>query len=99
MIRSISYSRYFMIPTPMPAGRATTPTSSRFDTAVEPTTLPSGPTHKVTAAPQASHFSCWRRSPVARRQLSTWWPANDSQIAPMARYTMGVRRVTQPLSR
>jgi hypothetical protein len=23
-------------------------------------------------APLASHFSCWRRSPVARRQLSSW---------------------------
>ena len=26
----------------------------------------------VTAAPLASHFSCWRRSPEERRQLSTW---------------------------
>ena len=35
----------------------------------------------LTAAPLASHFSCWRRSPVARRQLSTWraMKAIDSQ--------------------
>jgi hypothetical protein len=26
----------------------------------------------VTTAPLASHFSCWRRSPEERRNLSTW---------------------------
>jgi hypothetical protein len=35
---------------------------------------------RAIAAPLASHFSCWRRSPVDRRQLSTWWATNDSQM-------------------
>ena len=26
----------------------------------------------LTVAPLASHFSCWRRSPLARRQLNAW---------------------------
>lgn len=34
----------------------------------------------VTAAPEASHLSCWRCSPVACRQLSTWWATKDIQI-------------------
>ena len=35
MIRSMSYSRYFKIPTPMLTGRATTPTSKSRDTTFE----------------------------------------------------------------
>ena len=33
------------------------------------------------AAPLISHFSCWRRSPDERRQLSTCAATNDSQKA------------------
>ena len=32
-----------------------------------------------TAAPLISHFCCWRRSPSARRQDSTWRATNTSQ--------------------
>jgi predicted transposase YbfD/YdcC len=41
----------------------------------------------ATAAPHASHFSCWRRSPDARRQLSTWRATNDSPIPTIATRT------------
>src|SRR5271165_3957422 len=34
-----------------------------------------------TAAPLISHFSCWRRSPDERLQLSTCATTNDSQKA------------------
>jgi hypothetical protein len=33
----------------------------------------------ATAAPLASHFSCWRRSPDERRQLSAWRPMKASE--------------------
>jgi hypothetical protein len=32
-------------------------------------------------APAISHFSCWRRCPLDRRQLRTWATTNDSQNA------------------
>jgi hypothetical protein len=77
MSRSISYSRYFRMPTPIDTGSAATPnqarpmiTSSVFG---PPEVLKDAPRNRqmiVTAAPLASHFSCWRRSPLLRRQLS-----------------------------
>src|SRR5580693_9437906 len=75
--------------TPMDTGSAARPNHARLPihcTAVESepdddakiaasTRLP-----MLTAAPLASHLSCWRRSPDERRQLSTWRPmkAKDS---------------------
>ncbi len=85
MIRSISYKRYFSIPTPMPTGRAASPIP-RTSPATLVVLIPNdtATTATVTPAPLASHFSCWRRSPEARRQLSTWWARNDSQITRMS---------------
>jgi len=43
----------------MATGIAVTPTSSSREAAMaELSALPSRPTHRVTAAPQASHLSC-----------------------------------------
>ena len=65
----------------MLTGRATIPIPRTCPTAlVERAPDDTANETRVIAAPQASHFSCWRRSPVARRQLSTWWATNDSQI-------------------
>ena len=41
------------------------------------------PPTRVTAAPLASHLSCWRRSLDARRQLSAWRPTKRSD-SPMS---------------
>ena len=40
----------------------------------------------LMAAPLASHFSCWRRSPVARRQLRACraMKTSDSAVTPRA---------------
>ena len=38
----------------------------------------------ATAAPLASHFSCWRRSPDERRQLSAWRPMKATENASRA---------------
>ena len=66
----------------MPTGRAASPIPRTSPaTLVELIPNDTATTTKVTAAPLASHFSCWRCSPEARRQLSTWWATNDSQIA------------------
>jgi hypothetical protein len=85
IIRSMSYRRYFKMPTPMPTGSAASPiprTSPASPVELMPNDAAS--TIRVTAPPLASHFSCWRCSPVARRQLSTWWATNDSQMPRIA---------------
>src|SRR5580704_19037211 len=89
MIRSMSYSRYFKIATPTDTGSAATPTNTTSSTAVkagDDVDLSSVPTRAVTAtatmhtaALLISHLSCWRRSPDARRQASTWLATNTSQ--------------------
>src|SRR5580704_5781455 len=76
MIRSISYSRYFRIPTPIDTGSAATPNHAKpvsTPKSVGPLLLllpePAVPATirqtTLTKAPLASHLSCWRRSPVA----------------------------------
>ena len=59
----------------------------------------------LTAAPLASHLSCWRRSPDERRQLSTWRPmkATDSTRSTIrhpwltaANQPTGLSRATRP---
>src|SRR5580692_9911748 len=59
----------------------------------------------LTAAPLASHLSCWRRSPDERRQLSTWRPmkAKDSTKRTIrhpwlttANQPTGLSRATRP---
>ena len=66
----------------MLSGRATTPSDSTWPAAVvKPATVAPMNVTRVTAPPQASHFSCCRRSPDALRQRSTWCAANDSQMA------------------
>ncbi len=89
MSRSMSYSRYFKIATPMAAGRAASPTSGT----TEPIRTPSRIEKTVTAAPLASHFSCWRRSPPARRQLSTWRATNDRPMAAIEARTRNASHV------
>src|ERR1700683_4561589 len=88
MIRSMSYSRYFRIATPMDTGSAPMPTTTTLSTAwkagdAEAARVPATATNAVaamhTAAPLISHFSCCRRSPSARRQDSTWRATNNSQ--------------------
>jgi len=69
MIRSMSYSRYFRIPTPMLTGSAKRVIPRIHDRAPGATELAPTPIPRVTAAPQASHFSCWRRSPPDLRQF------------------------------
>ena len=80
MIRSMSYSRYFRIATPMDTGSAANPNQARLVTTCQ---APAGNAEwelvrkalaTTTTAPLASHFSCWRRSPEDRRQLRTWRP-------------------------
>src|ERR1700730_10386647 len=73
MIRSISYSRYFRIATPMLTGSAAKPNQAKGIT--ETRTVHT----RLTTAPLISHFSCWRRSPEDRRQFSTWRPTKHSQ--------------------
>src|SRR5207245_3995378 len=68
MIRSISYSRYFRMPMPMPSGSAVNPRISTSHSA-ELVARPARPAPQ-TAAPLISHFNCWRRSPDERRQLA-----------------------------
>ena len=81
MIRSMSYRRYFKMPTPMPTGSAASPIPRTSPAAlVELIPNDTASTIRVRAPPLASHLSCWRCSPVARRQLSTWWATNDSQV-------------------
>ena len=72
MSRSISYSRYFRMPTPIDTGSAATPNQARpitpSSTFGPPEVLKIPARNRqmiVTAAPLASHFSCWRRSPLA----------------------------------
>ena len=77
MIRSMSYRRYFRIAKAMQTGRLNSPkpsmtlssavSSSLFD---DSRTAPARPM-TVATAPAISHLSWARRSPVARRQLST----------------------------
>ena len=68
---------------PIPTGSAAIPTKITCPTTLEPSGIDTANEMTVIAAPLASHFSCWPRSPMARRQLSTWWPTNDSQITPI----------------
>jgi hypothetical protein len=72
MIRSISYSRYFRIPIPMPTGSARIANETISDTIPVVNEPASRPRLIATTPPLSSHLSCWRRSPVERRQLSTW---------------------------
>ena len=75
----MSYSRYLRMATPIDTGSAAIPHQIRLTThsssvVVFPKVLSGMATTKLTiakAAPLASHFSCWRRSPDERRQLST----------------------------
>jgi len=69
MIRSMSYNRYLRIPTPMLTGSANRAMPRIHDRKPGATELAPTPIPRVTAAPQASHFSCWRRSPSDLRQL------------------------------
>ena len=88
MIRSISYSRYFRMPTPMLSGNAAIRTLAMLTTACakadgcvsseEPKVM-TAPLSKQINAPDKSHFSCWRRSSEERRKLATWRPTNTSQ--------------------
>ena len=71
--RSMSYSRYLKIATPMLTGSARTATMPRlpamcriFDGLFDSGT-PSAPPTTATADPPTSHFSCRRRSPDERR--------------------------------
>ena len=57
---------------PMAIGKATIPIPRADPTAVELNVVPKTNVTKAIAAPHASHFSCWRRSPVDRRQLRNW---------------------------
>jgi hypothetical protein len=78
----------FKIATPMDTGSAATPIHARLLSTPQsvgpfPDELELPATNRqmmLTVAPLASHFSCWRRSPVARRQLSAWraMKASDS---------------------
>jgi hypothetical protein len=79
MIRSISYSRYLRIATPMQTGSAMMPIQMTSP-AARSTGEGSSPDVSrlmtrdtvATVTPLASHLSCWRRSPDARRHASTW---------------------------
>ena len=73
MIRSTSYSRYYKMPRPMLNGSAVNPriSTSQIAESVAMAQIPETP---HWAAPLASHFSCWRRSPSERRQLRAWRP-------------------------
>ena len=74
MIRSMSYSRYFRIPTPMDTGSAAKPRISYLPE--REALLPNEAMTEIpqTAAPLVSHLSCWRRSPEDRRQLAICRP-------------------------
>ena len=73
----MSYNRYFRIATPIDTGRAANPNQPRPVTICQAVAgdadweLARMALATTTAAPLASHFSCWRRSPEDRRQLST----------------------------
>jgi hypothetical protein len=64
MIRSMSYSRYFRIATPMPTGSAGTPTMAAFpiaDTiglALSDRLRARNPQVTLTAVPASAHFTC-----------------------------------------
>src|SRR2546428_10814823 len=99
MIRSISYGRYLRIPT-HGAGQGDERDLeevlhyARFGRAA----LAMRPRPIVTAAPAASHLSCYRCSPVACRQLST---CGSRTTARSPRWTAGsqqpaIWRVSQP---
>ena len=79
MIRSMSYSRYFRIATPRHTGSATpTPTAIPAGSSAGTVLLMTKPA-TATVDPAISHFSCCRRSPPARRQLTTRRAANTGQ--------------------
>ena len=50
----------------------------------------------LTVAPLASHFSCWRRSPVARRQLSAWRAMKASDSASSTKMSRPWTALNQP---
>ena len=68
----MSYSRYRKMTTPMLAGSAAIPATSTSAITCQgsgvlfSTVLPA-PQITQTAAPLATHFSCWRRRSLARR--------------------------------
>ena len=80
MIRSMSYSRYFMIPTPIDTGSAAAPSISTTHSE-ELVAIEAMRNTPQAAAPLISHFSCCRRSPEDRRQLSTWRHRAATQLA------------------
>jgi len=65
---------------PMLSGSAANPrvSTSQIEELVLTAEMPSTP---QTAAPLASHFNCWRRSPLDRRQLRAWRVTAASQSA------------------
>ena len=84
------------MPTPIETGRAARPIGRA--TSIAPCTrvfeLDRGPKSmkprdvSAIAAPPISHFTCWRISPVARRQRTAWTPIQLSAHTPTtARHT------------
>ena len=76
MIRSISYSRYFKMATPMPAGSAaipmrTTPPTTCQAPPAAPIKPPAMNEMRAATPPAISQVRCWRTSPADRRQLTT----------------------------
>ncbi len=94
MIRSISYSRYFMIPMPSAIGSAATPAASTPPTtAARPVALldwnrPNPRQTMKTAAPLYSHLSCRRRSPLDLRYLGTCTASHTTQLMSRAKNPM-----------
>ena len=90
----MSYSRYFPMATPIDTGqRRDAEPGHAADRAEQGRCAPwravrvARTRHTMLmAAPLASHFSCWRRSPVARRQLSACraMKTSDSAVTPTA---------------